>query len=419
MMGISEKMNKPALADRVQEIRKDFPILHQQVYGKPLVYLDNAATSQKPQCVIDAVKRFYEIDNANVHRGVHALSMRATEDYEGAREKVRGFVNASSTKEIIFLRGATEGINLVANTFGRKVVGKGDEVLITELEHHANIVPWKRLCDEVGAQLKVVPINEDGSLKIEEYDRLITSRTRLVCVAHVSNALGTVNPVKDIIAKAHARGVPVLVDGAQATPHEIVDMQDLDADFYVFSGHKMYALAGIGVLYGKQALLEDMPPWQGGGDMILTVSFDKIVYAGLPAKFEAGTPNFGGAVGLAAAIDYIGKLGIEEIAAYEHSLLHYCAERLSAIDGVRLIGTAANKAGAQSFVIDGAHPHDIGTIMDRQGVAIRAGHHCAMPVMQHYGVPATARASFAFYNTFEEVDAFIDGVLKVREMFAQ
>lgn len=418
-MGVSEKMTKPALADRVQEIRKDFPILDQEVYGKPLVYLDNAATSQKPRCVIDAVSRFYETDNANVHRGVHALSMRATEDYEGAREKVRGFINANSTKEIIFLRGATEGINLVARTFGRDMLGKGDEVLITELEHHANIVPWKMLCDEVGAELKVIPIKEDGSLKIEEYDHLISSRTKIVCVAHVSNALGTINPIKDIIRKAHAAGVPVLVDGAQATPHEKIDVQDLDADFYVFSGHKMYAPSGIGVLYGKQDLLERMPPWQGGGDMILTVSYDEIVYAGLPTKFEAGTPDFGGAVGLAAAIDYLEKLGLDDIAAYEHSLLHYCEERLSAIDGVRLIGTAKNKAGLQSFVIDGAHPHDVGTIMDRQGVAIRAGHHCAMPVMQHFGVPATARASFAFYNTFEEVDALVDGIKKVRELFAQ
>lgn len=405
------------LADRVEQIRADFPILHQEVNSRPLVYLDNAATSQKPRSVIDAVSDFYLHDNANVHRGVHALSMRATQRYEGARERVRQFINAASTKEVIFLRGATEAINLVANTFGRQRIEAGHEVLITELEHHANIVPWKMLCDEVGAELKVVPINDDGSLNQGEYARLLNRNTRIVCLSHVSNALGTVNPVKAMIAQAHALDVPVLLDGAQATPHERIDVQDMDADFYVFSGHKMYAPSGIGVLYGKLDLLQDMPPWQGGGDMILTVDFDKIVYAGLPAKFEAGTPDFGGAIGLAAAIDYIEGIGIEAIADYEHQLIAYCMGQLGEIPGVRLIGTAPGKAAAQSFVIDGAHPHDVGTIMDQQGVAIRAGHHCAMPVMKHYCVPATARASFAFYNTFAEVDALVEAIYKVKELF--
>ena len=399
-------------------IRKDFPILDQQVNGHPLVYLDNAATSQKPVQVIDAVADYYRKDNANVHRGVHRLSQRATDAYEGAREKVRGFVNAKSDKEIIFVRGATEAINLVAQSFVRPQLQVDDEILISHMEHHANIVPWQMLCEQTGAKLKVIPMTEIGELDLSTFDELLTTSTKILAIGHVSNALGTINPVKEMIAKAHAKNIPVLVDGAQAVPHLAVDVQDLDCDFYVFSGHKMFAPTGIGALYGKQELLEEMPPWQGGGDMILSVSFAHTQYNELPYKFEAGTPNIAGAIGLGVAIDYMQDLGIANLAQHEHDLLVAATEKVSAIDGVRIIGTAKEKASVLSFMIEGVHPHDVGTIFDQQGVAIRTGHHCAQPVMQFFGIPATARASFAFYNTMEEVDALVSGIKKVQELFA-
>ena len=398
-------------------IRKDFPILDQQVNGYPLVYLDNAATSQKPVQVIDAVANYYRKDNANVHRGVHRLSQRATDAYEGARGKVRGFVNAKSDKEIIFVRGATEAINLVAQSFVRPQLQAGDEILISHMEHHANIVPWQMLCEQTGAKLKVIAMTEMGELDLSNFDDLLTTKTKIMAIGHVSNALGTINPVKDMIVKAHAKNIPVLVDGAQAVPHMAVDVQDLDCDFYVFSGHKMFAPTGIGALYGKQDLLEEMPPWQGGGDMILSVSFAHTEYNELPYKFEAGTPHIAGAIGLGTAIDYMQGLGIANLAQYEHDLLKTATEKVSAIDGVRIIGTAKEKASVLSFMIEGVHPHDVGTIFDQQGVAIRTGHHCAQPVMQFYGIPATARASFAFYNTMEEVDSLVSGIKKVQELF--
>jgi cysteine desulfurase/selenocysteine lyase len=399
-------------------IRQDFPILHQQINGHPLVYLDNAATSQKPNQVIDAVANYYRQDNANVHRGVHRLSQRATDAYEGARDKVRGFVNAQTDKEIIFVRGATEAVNLVAQSFVRPQIQAGDEILISHMEHHANIVPWQMLCEQTGAKLKVIPMTTVGELDLSTLDELLTSKTKIMSIGHVSNALGTINPIKDMIAKAHAKNIPVLVDGAQAVPHMTVDVQDLDCDFYVFSGHKMFAPSGIGALYGKQALLEAMSPWQGGGDMILSVSFAQTEYNELPYKFEAGTPNIEGAIGLGAAIDYMNNLGIANLATHEHALLVAATEKVTALPGVRIIGTAAQKASVLSFMIDGVHPHDIGTIFDQQGLAIRTGHHCAQPVMQFFGIPATARASFAFYNTFDEIDALVGGIKKVQELFA-
>jgi cysteine desulfurase/selenocysteine lyase len=402
----------------VEAVRQDFPILHQEVNGHPLVYLDNAASSQKPIQVIEAVDAYYRQDNANVHRGVHRLSQRATDAYEGAREKVRGFLGAKSDKEIIFTRGATEAINLVAQSFVRQQLKAGDEVLISYLEHHANIVPWQMVCEQTGAKLKVIPMVESGELDLTGLDELLNERTKILAIGHVSNALGTVNPVKDIIAKAKAKSIPVLVDGAQAVPHLVVDVQDLDCDFYVFSGHKMFAPTGIGALYGKQALLEAMPPWQGGGDMILSVSFDNTVYNTLPYKFEAGTPHIAGAVGLGAAIDYMNSLGIENLASYEHHLLEVATRKLAAMDGVRIIGTAKEKASVLSFMIEDVHPHDVGTIFDQQGVAIRAGHHCAQPVMQFYGIAATARASFAFYNTEKEIDALVSAIKTTQELFA-
>ena len=402
----------------IQAIRRDFPTLHQEIYGFPLAYLDNAATSQKPVQVIDAVADFYREDNANVHRGVHQLSQRATDAYEGARAKVRRFLNADSDEEIVFVRGATEAINLVAHSFVRPMLKAGDEVLISHIEHHANIVPWQMLCDQVGAKLVVIPMTESGELDLSGFDDLLTSKTKIMAVGQVSNALGTVNPVKMMTEKAHAKGIPVLIDGAQAVPHMPADIKDLDCDFYVFSGHKMFAPTGIGALYGKQALLDEMAPWQGGGDMILSVSFEKTQYNALPYKFEAGTPNISGAIGLGAAIDYMQSIGIEAIASYEHELLSYATERVNKLDGIRVIGTAEHKASVLSFVIEGVHPHDVGTIFDQQGVAIRAGHHCAQPVMQFFGIPATARASFAFYNTMEEVDALVDSISKVQELFA-
>lgn len=399
-------------------IRQDFPILHQQINGHPLVYLDNAASSQKPNQVIDAVADYYRQDNANVHRGVHRLSQRATDSYEGARDKVRGFVNAKSDKEIIFVRGATEAVNLVAQSFVRPQLQAGDEILISHMEHHANIVPWQMLCEQTGAKLNVIPMTTVGELDLSTLDELLTSKTKIMAIGHVSNALGTINPIKDMIARAHAKNIPVLVDGAQAVPHMIVDVQDLDCDFYVFSGHKMFAPTGIGALYGKQALLEAMSPWQGGGDMILSVSFAHTEYNELPYKFEAGTPNISGAIGLGAAIDYMNNLGIANLAAHEHALLIAATEKVTALPGVRIIGTAAQKASVLSFMIDGVHPHDVGTIFDQQGLAIRTGHHCAQPVMQFFGIPATARASFAFYNTFDEIDALVGGIKKVQELFA-
>jgi len=402
----------------VQRIRGDFPVLHQTVNGKPLVYLDNAASSQVPQVVIDRGSVYIEQEHSNIHRGVHYLSQRATTAYEGAREKVKRFINARESRECIFVRGATEGINLVMYGYGRKFIGPGDEIIISAMEHHANIVPWQMLCEEKGARLRVIPMNDAGELLIDEYEGLLNERTKLVGVVHVSNALGTINPVKQMIVHAHKCGVPVLVDGAQAAPHMPIDMQDLDCDFYVFSGHKMYAPTGSGIVYGKAELLEKMNPFQGGGDMIKTVTFEKTTYADLPNRLEAGTPAIASQIGLGAAIDYLNSIGREPAAAHEAELLRYATERISAIEGVRIVGTAKNKASVLSFVIDDIHPHDIGTILDQEGIAIRAGHHCAQPVMQRFNVPATARASFAFYNTKEEVDVLARTIERVIEIFS-
>ena len=407
-----------AISLDVTAIRKDFPILAQQVHGKPLIYLDNAATSQKPKCVIEALTRFYQMDNANIHRGVHQLSERSTQSYEAARGKVQRFLNAANTREIIFVRGATEGINLVAQTYGRTHVSAGDEIVISAMEHHSNIVPWQMLCEEKGAVLRVIPINDRGEVEFDQFEKLLNHRTRLVAVSHVSNALGTINPVRAIINRAHSWNVPVLIDGAQAVPHMKVDVRDLDCDFYVFSGHKVFGPTGIGVLYGKEQLLEEMPPWQGGGDMIRSVTFEKTTYNDLPYKFEAGTPDIAGVIGLGAAIDYLDQIGMDAVAAHEHDLLEYGTRALESISGLRLIGTAREKAGVLSFVIDGVHPHDAGTILDREGVAVRAGHHCAQPVMDRFGVSATTRASLAFYNTKEDIDALVAGIQKVKEVFA-
>jgi cysteine desulfurase/selenocysteine lyase len=401
----------------VMKIRRDFPALDQMVHGKPLVYLDNAATSQKPQVVLDAINRYYRAGNANIHRGVHYLSEQATQEYEGAREKVRRFLNAASTKEIIFVRGATEGINLVASTFGRRRVRAGDEILISAMEHHSNIVPWQLLCEEKGAKLRVIPISDRGEIILEEYRKLLSERTRLVAVTHVSNALGTVNPVREMIADAHRRSIPVLLDGAQAVPHFRVDVRDLDCDFYVLSGHKMFGPTGVGVLYGKETILEEMPPYQGGGDMIKSVTFERTIFNDLPYRFEAGTPHIAGGIGLGAAIDYLERLDWQGLSEYEGDLLDYATEVLSSVNKVRIIGTATEKAGVISFVIEGVHPHDVGTVLDQEGIAVRTGHHCAQPVMQRYSIPATARASFALYNTQEEVDMLVAGVHKVIEIF--
>ena len=409
---------KSAMALDIARIRGDFPILAERIHGKPLVYLDNAATSQKPRAVINAIVGYYEHLNANIHRGVHTLSVRATEAHDAARQTVKRFLNAAETREIIFLRGATEAINLVAQSYGRTHVAAGDEVLITAMEHHSNIVPWQILCEEKGAHLKVAPMDDRGELRLDEFEKLIGPRTKMVAVTHVSNALGTVNPLREMIERSHRRGVPVLVDGAQAVPHFAVDVQALDCDFYAFSGHKVYGPTGIGVLYGKRALLEAMPPYQGGGDMISSVTFEKTTYNVLPFKFEAGTPDIAGAIALGAALEYIGGIGMDRIAAHEHELLAYATEAVGAIPGVQLIGTASERAGALSFVLDGVHPHDLGTILDREGIAIRTGHHCAQPVMERFGIPATARASFAVYNTKEEVDALVEGIQAAREVFA-
>ncbi len=399
-------------------VRRDFPILSRQVHGRPLVYLDNAASSQKPRSVIDAERHLYEQYYANVHRGVHSLSMESTDAYEAGRVKAQAFLNAASTREIIFTRGTTEAINLVAATFGRSRVRAGDEVLVSGLEHHSNIVPWQMLCEEKGARLRSVPINDDGEVVLEELERLLTPRTRILGMAHVSNALGTINPVAQIVEMAHARGVPVLLDGAQAAPHVAVDVQALGCDFYAFSGHKIYGPSGIGVLYGKTSLLDEMPPYQGGGDMILSVSFEKTTYNELPYKFEAGTPNIAGVVGLGAALDWVSGIGLDRIAAHEHELLEYGTARLLEVSGLRIIGTAREKAAVLSFVMDRVHPHDLGTVLDYEGVAVRTGHHCAQPVMERFGVPATTRASLAVYNTKQEIDVLVTGIEKAREMFA-
>jgi len=401
----------------VQRVRRDFPILARQVNGKPLVFLDSAASSQRALPVIEAVDRYEKTSHANVHRGVHALSQEATEAFEGARDRVRRFVNANSTREIIFTRGTTEGINLVAQSYARSRLGRGDEILITALEHHANIVPWQIVCEQVGCTLKVAPIDQRGELIFDQFEKLLSPRTKIVGVAHVSNALGTILPVKRIIEAAHRVGALVLVDGAQAVPHAKVDMKALDADFYVFSAHKLYGPTGIGVLYGKEALLNSMPPWQGGGDMIKSVSFERTTFNDLPWKFEAGTPNISGAIGLGAAIDYVEGLGIEAIAAHEQHLLQVATEALTRIPGIEIVGTAAHKASVISFTMAGVHPHDIGTILDSEGVAVRTGHHCAMPVMEFFRIPATARASFACYNTVEEIDRLVAALNKVREVF--
>jgi cysteine desulfurase / selenocysteine lyase len=421
-MSIAAKSVSPApptSKDRfdVERVRADFPILQQKVRGKPLVYLDNAATSQKPRAVIEAISRYYEGTNANIHRGVHFLSEHATEEYEAVRGIARKFLNAPESREIIFVRGTTEGINLVAQSYGRAHIHAGDEILITDMEHHSNIVPWQILCDERGAKLRVAPINDAGELELDEFANLLGSKTKLVAITHVSNALGTINPIRRIVEMAHSRNVPVLVDGAQAVPHLKVDVQALDCDFYSFSGHKVYGPTGIGVLYGKAALLEAMPPYQGGGDMIASVTFEKTIYNKLPYKFEAGTPDIAGVIGLGAALEYVNALGIENIGAHENDVVAYAAAAVSAIPGVRLIGTAREKASVLSFVLDNVHPHDIGTILDQEGIAIRTGHHCSQPVMKRFGVDATARASFGLYNTKQEADALVRGIEKVREVF--
>jgi cysteine desulfurase / selenocysteine lyase len=401
----------------VARIREDFPILGRQIHGKPLVYLDNAATTQKPNAVIDRITHYYTHENSNVHRGVHHLSEVATAAYEGARGTVKRFINAGSEKEIVFVRGTTEGINLVASSFGRTNVNAGDEILISAIEHHSNIVPWQMLCQERGATLRIIPVNDAGELLMDQVRAMLNERTRLLAVGHASNALGTINPIREIIELAHANGTTVLIDGAQGVPHLEVDVQDLDCDFYTFSSHKVYGPTGIGVLYGKEALLEAMPPYQGGGDMILTVSFEKTTYNALPYKFEAGTPDIAGVVGLAAALDYVSALGLPSIAAHEHDLLLYATEQLEEIEGLRIIGTARHKASVVSFVLEGVHPHDIGTILDQEGIAVRTGHHCAQPVMTRFKVPATGRASFGLYNTRDEVDALVLGLEKVIEVF--
>jgi cysteine desulfurase / selenocysteine lyase len=415
-VGVGQAFGLPNNFD-VERIREDFPALKQTIHGKPLVYLDNAATAQKPRVVIDAIVKFYEVDCANIHRGVHELSQRSTAAYEETRSKVRRFLNARSNQEIIFVRGTTEGINLVTQTWGRANLKQGDEIIIAGLEHHSNIVPWQILCEQTGAVLRIIPIDDRGDLILEEYEKLLGPRTRIVGIGHVSNALGTINPVRRIIHMAHETGALALVDGAQAVPHMPVDVTALDADFYAFSGHKLFGPTGIGVLYGKAELLDAMPPYQGGGDMIRTVTFEKTTYNDLPYKFEAGTPDIAGGIGLGAAVDYVTRLGIDKIAGYEHELLLYATEALERIPGLRIVGTAREKAAVLSFVMQGIHPHDIGTVLDHQGIAVRTGHHCAQPVMDRYHIPATTRASLAFYNTPAEIDALVAGLYKVKEVF--
>ena len=401
-----------------EKIRADFPVLQQLVNGKPLVYLDNGATSQKPQAVIDEIVRYYTTENANVHRGVHTLSQNATEDYENARAKLRGLLNAADDHEIIYTSGTTQSINIVAQSYGRQNIGEGDEIIVSNMEHHSNIVPWQMLCEEKRAVLRVVPIDDAGELLMDEYERMLSPRTKLVSITHVSNALGTILPVEQIIELAHTQGVPVLLDGAQAVPHMAVDVRKLDCDFYVFSGHKLFGPTGTGVLYGKAELLDAMPPVQGGGEMIKSVTFEKTIYNDLPYKFEAGTPNIAGAVGLGAAVDYVQSIGYEAFAAHEEELLEYGAKALESIGGLRIIGTSPRKAGILSFVMEDIHPHDIGTILDAEGIAVRTGHHCAQPVMQRFQIPATARASLAMYNTKEDIDALVRGIDRVIEVFS-
>ena len=401
----------------IEKIRDDFPILKETIRNKPLVYLDNAATCQKPQVVIDSISNLYMHEYANVHRGVHTLSVKATDRYEGARSKVKDFINAKRNKEIIFVKGTTEAINLIAQTFGKANIKKGDEILITAMEHHSNIVPWQMLSEETGAVLKVAPINLKGELIYDEFIKLISQKTKLISVAHMSNALGSINPVKNIISAAKANNIPVLLDGAQAVPHMAVDVQALDCDFYAFSGHKLYGPAGIGVLYGKEEMLEAMPPYQGGGDMIRKVTFEETEYNGLPYKFEAGTPSIADVVGLGAAIDYLSEIGMDTIAVYEAELLAYATEKAKQIPGLKIVGEAEDKGAILSFVLDKIHPHDIGTMLDSLGIAIRAGHHCAMPVMDFFQVPATARASFAMYNSKQEIDELMEGIEQLIEVF--
>jgi len=410
-------MERSGLVYDVERVRQDFPILERRVHGKPLVYLDNAATSQKPRVVIDALRHYYESYNSNVHRGVHALSEEATQAYEAARRKLQTFVNAERVEEIVFVRGTTEAINLVASTFGRSRVEADDEIVVSAMEHHSNIVPWQMLCGEKGAKLRVIPMNERGELDLDAYENLLGPRTKIVALAYVANSIGTVNPVRDMIRMAHARGVPVVLDAAQAAPHLTIDVLDLDADFLAFSSHKMYGPTGIGALYGKYALLDAMPPYQGGGDMILSVTFEKTTFNHVPHKFEAGTPNVADVIGLGAAVDYLTALGLDAIAAYEHELLEYGTAALSAIPELRLVGTAHDKASILSFVVEGIHPHDLGTILDREGIAVRTGHHCAQPVMDRFGVPATARASLGLYNTKSEIDALAAGIRHALEVF--
>ncbi|NNE66111.1 MAG: cysteine desulfurase [Pyrinomonadaceae bacterium] len=401
----------------VEKVRQDFPVLSQEVNGKPLVYLDNTASAQVPNLVIERGAEYLKKEHSNVHRGVHYLSQKATSAYEAAREKVRRFINAEEAKECIFVRGTTEGVNLVAFAYGRKFINEGDEIVISQMEHHSNIVPWQMIAEERGAKIRVIPMNKAGELILEEYDGLLNERTKMVAIGHVSNAIGTINPVKEMIETAHKYGVPVLIDGAQAAPHLRIDVRDLDADFYTFSGHKMFAPTGSGVVYGKKKWLEQMGPYQGGGSMIRNVTFEKTTYAGIPEKYEAGTPAIAPSIGLGAAIDYLNSIDLDAAFAYEHELLEYATEKLSAIEGVTIVGTAKQKASVLSFTIENVHPHDIGTILDQQGVAVRAGHHCAQPVMEFYEVPATARASFAFYNTKEEIDKLAEAVQKVIDVF--
>ncbi|MCI0445833.1 cysteine desulfurase [bacterium] len=398
-------------------LRNDFPVLQQKIYGKPLIYFDNAATALTPQCVIDAINRYYSTESSNVHRGIYYLSEKATAEFEGARVKVQQFLNASSAEEIIFVRGTTEAINLVAASCVKPIVGKGDEIVLSVIEHHSNIVPWQLVCNETGAQLRIIPVNDAGELQLEEFKKLLNEKTKFVSIGHISNAIGTINPIKQMIELAHKHNVPVLIDGAQAAPHLAVDVQDLNCDFYAFSGHKLYGPTGIGALYGKAHLLDQMQPYHGGGEMISSVAFEKTTYKKPPYKFEAGTPPIAEAIGLGAAIDYVKSIGLQEISVYENDLLNHATQKISAVPRVRIIGNAKSKAAILSFVMDGIHPHDIGTILDREGIAIRAGHHCAMPAMQRFGVPATARASFAFYNTHEEVDVFIDALGKAIKIF--
>jgi len=400
----------------IQKLRQDFPILSKKVNGKPLVYLDNGATAQKPKQVIDAISNYYQTQNANVHRGVHQLSIEITVAYENARTTVQKHLNAAFSKEIIFTSGTTESINLVANSFGKKYIKAGDEIIISEMEHHSNILPWQMLCEEKGAVLKIIPINEKGELLIDEYKKLLCGKTKIVAVTHISNTLGTINPVKEIIALAHEKNIPVLIDGAQALPHIKVDLQDLDADFYCFGAHKIFGPSGVGILYGKEKWLNEMPPYKVGGGTIKTVTFEKTEYADLPLKFEAGTPNIEGGIGLAAAIDYVNEIGLENIGAYECELLEYATKKLSAVEGLRIIGTAKEKASVISFVIEEVHPLDVGTILDKQGIAVRTGHHCTQPLMEHFGIPGTIRASLVFYNTKEEIDVLVNGIQKAIKM---